>query len=149
MLPQLDFSYYTSQIFWLVICLCILVVVMKNRFVPKMNAIIKRREETIAAGDIKLASLENEQGELNRKIVEINRNIALETTNMLNEVDLKYQKLLSEQLNNLKRNHEKVVRQLRTKYTEDIKAIAELEADKINLLSEFALQKLSCDGRRI
>lgn len=149
MLPQLDFSYYTSQIFWLAVCLCILIVAMRNRFVPKMNAIIKKREETIASGDIKLATLENERNELNQKIAEISKRMAIETANILNEVDIKYHKLLSEQLNNLKCDHEKVIKQLRTKYNEDITAIAKLEADKINALSEFALQKLSYVDKRI
>ncbi|MBQ2175225.1 MAG: hypothetical protein II453_09230, partial [Alphaproteobacteria bacterium] len=69
--------------------------------------------------------------------------------NILNEVDIKYQKLLSEQLANLKRNHEKVMKQLRVKYAEDIKVMAKIDADKINLLSEFALQKLFFNGKRI
>ena len=149
MLPQLDFSHYTSQTFWLVVCLCVLITAMKRSFIPKMNAMIKRREETIASGNIKLETLENQKNELEQKIDETNRKIALESANILNEVDVKYQKLLSEQLANLKRNHEKVMKQLRVKYAEDIKAMAKIDADKINLLSEFALQKLFFDGKRI
>jgi len=149
MLPQLDFSHYTSQFFWLLVCLCLLIVVMKNRFIPRMNAIIKKREETIASGNIKLTMLENERNELEQKIAETNRNIALVTANILNEVGIRYHKLLSEQLDNLKHDYENEVRQLRTKYTEDIKAMAEQESDKINLLAEFALQKMIFDGKRI
>ncbi len=149
MLPQLDFSHYTSQFFWLLVCLCLLIVVMKNRFIPRMNAIIKKREETIASGNIKLTMLENERNELEQKIAETNRNIALVTANILNEVGIRYHKLLSEQLDNLKHDYENEVRQLRTKYTEDIKAMAEQESEKINLLAEFALQKMIFDGKRI
>ena len=149
MLPQLDFSHYTSQFFWLLVCLCLLIVVMKNRFIPRMNAIIKKREETIASGNIKLTMLENERNELEQKIAETNRNIALVTANILNEVGIRYHKLLSEQLDNLKHDYENEVRQLRTKYTEDIKAMAEQASEKINLLAEFALQKMIFDGKRI
>lgn len=93
--------------------------------------------------------LENERNELEQKIAETNRNIALVTANILNEVGIRYHKLLSEQLDNLKHDYENEVRQLRTKYTEDIKAMAEQESDKINLLAEFALQKMIFDGKRI
>ena len=149
MLPQLDFSHYTSQIFWLVICFCILITAMKKSFIPKMNAMIKRREETIASGNTKLEALKNEREGLEQKIAETNKDIALNVANILNEVDTKYKKLLSEQLNNLRQEHEEVIRQLRLKYTEDIRAIAEVEADKIGSLSELALQKLSYEGKRL
>ena len=149
MLPQLDFSHYTSQIFWLVICFCILITAMKKNFIPKMNAMIKKREETIASGNIKLEALKNEREDLEKKITETNKDIVLNVANILNEVDTKYKKLLSEQLNNLKREHEEVIRQLRMKYTEDIRAIAKVEADKIGFLSELALPKLSYKEKRL
>lgn len=142
MLPQLDFSHYTSQIFWLVVCFCILIVAMKRLFIPKMNGIIEKREETIAKNSEKLVSLEAERDELNREVMEQDKKIAQKSAGILKKVDVKYDKMLAEQLTNLKHEQEKVVSQLRTKYENDIKAIETTEPDRIDALVSTAMQKL-------
>ncbi len=43
-LPQLDFSYYPSQFFWLVICYSVLYLFLKFIILPKFARILKNRE---------------------------------------------------------------------------------------------------------
>ncbi len=46
-MPQFDTSFYCSQFFWLIICLCILIFSFKNFFVPRMNRLFNTRNDYI------------------------------------------------------------------------------------------------------
>jgi F-type H+-transporting ATPase subunit b len=46
-MPQFDTSSYPSQIFWLLLCVGFLFFFIKYIFVPRMNLILKKRQETI------------------------------------------------------------------------------------------------------
>lgn len=45
--PQLDFSTYPSQIFWLLLCVIFLFFFIKNVFVPRVLSILETRERRI------------------------------------------------------------------------------------------------------
>jgi F-type H+-transporting ATPase subunit b len=44
-MPQLDFSTYPSQIFWLVVGFLVLHVLMSKLFLPKIDGLLAKREE--------------------------------------------------------------------------------------------------------
>lgn len=147
MLPQLDFSHYSSQVFWLIVCFGILITAMKKVFIPKMNVIIKKREEMIAHNAEKLLTLETERNLLADKVNESEKQIAKTSANILKAVDEKYIQILSEQLTNLKHEHEKVMNQLITKYENDIKMLERTEPEKIEMLIKTVFPKFT--GTRI
>lgn len=45
--PQLDFATYPSQIFWLLVCVCVLFSFVKLVFVPRLAYILDTREKRI------------------------------------------------------------------------------------------------------
>ena len=54
-LPQLDFSTYPSQLFWLVISFALLLYLMKNRALPRVTEILETRQARIQ-GDLDQAA---------------------------------------------------------------------------------------------
>lgn len=53
-MPQLDPTYYTSQIFWLLLCMLSIIVFVKRVFLPKMGAIFESREIKISSDEEKM-----------------------------------------------------------------------------------------------
>lgn len=53
-LPQFDFSTYSSQVFWLIVCLATLFVFVKRVFVPRLADILDMRDRRIQ-GDFEKA----------------------------------------------------------------------------------------------
>ncbi|MBN8530536.1 MAG: hypothetical protein J0L97_01565 [Alphaproteobacteria bacterium] len=53
-MPQLDFSTFPSQLFWLLISLCFLYGLLSAFFLPKLSAIVEGRQQKIE-GDLALA----------------------------------------------------------------------------------------------
>ena len=47
-MPQLDFATYSSQIFWLVVCLTMIYLSFKFVFIPRLSLIVSIRNNTIA-----------------------------------------------------------------------------------------------------
>lgn len=71
MLPQLDFAFYFSQFFWLAVCLGVLALMFKLVFVPRLAALISKREDVISNGRRRISELESEISELKEQIAEI------------------------------------------------------------------------------
>lgn len=65
-MPQLEFSTYPSQIFWLLICIFFLISFMKHVFVPRMNFIFETRDKRIY-GDLERTKELKEMGQSLRK----------------------------------------------------------------------------------
>lgn len=53
-LPQFDLSTYSSQLFWLIVCLTVLFVFVKRVFAPRLMDILETRERRIQ-GDLEKA----------------------------------------------------------------------------------------------
>lgn len=47
MLPQLDLSTYTSQIFWLLLCFCLLWIMVSFFITPKISEVVEQRKRKI------------------------------------------------------------------------------------------------------
>jgi F-type H+-transporting ATPase subunit b len=63
-MPQFDPSTYTSQLFWLVLCLGVLVVFMKRVFVPRLMSNLDAREGAIRASTDEAQKLVQQTREL-------------------------------------------------------------------------------------
>lgn len=71
MLPQLDFAFYSSQFFWLAVCLGVLALMFKLVFVPRLAALISKREDVISNGRRRISELKSEISKLKGQIAEI------------------------------------------------------------------------------
>ncbi len=76
-MPQFDFTTYSSQIFWLLICLIAIYFSMAKIILPRITDIIKQRKENID-GDVTkaqlinadIAKIEDEIKELKSKMID-------------------------------------------------------------------------------
>jgi F0F1-type ATP synthase membrane subunit b/b' len=59
-MPQFDVSFYSSQLFWLIVCLLTLVYCFKRIFVPRMDTTLSKRDEHIEKHVRIAVSLEND-----------------------------------------------------------------------------------------
>ena len=143
MLPQLDLTHYSSQIFWLVVCAVVLIVAMRKVFIPRMNDIIKRREKAIVSGAEKLKELERVRDELMQKIQAQREEKAREYETMLNKENEKYNAVLTENLIKLKIGHYQMVKKLKEQYKEEITKITENGLQKADVLVNQALNKFT------
>lgn len=69
-LPQLDFSTFPSQIFWLLVSFVLLYVLVSTVFLPKIGKLLAEREGRIA-GDLNTASALRTQAEDTGKALEV------------------------------------------------------------------------------
>ena len=143
MLPQLDLTHYSSQVFWLVVCAVVLIVAMRKVFIPRMNDIIKRREKAIVSGAEKLKELERVRDELMQKIQAQREEKAREYETMLNKENEKYNAVLTENLIKLKIGHYQMVKKLKEQYKEEITKITENGLQKADVLVNQALNKFT------
>lgn len=76
-LPQLDFNYYPSQLFWLIICYSLLYIILKFCILPKFSKLYKNREEFLNSR--LLTAKENIINAM--QLLEISKNQLLEAKN--------------------------------------------------------------------
>ena len=141
MLPQLDFSHYTSQLFWLLVCCIVLVVAVKRVFIPRMNAIIQRRDEAISRDESEMAELEQRVSELRQNVIRIREGVVNDERAKMAELAQRKEKMLSEQLRNIKREHDDVMRQHKMQCDAEMAKIKG-ESQTIDTLVQIAIARL-------
>lgn len=72
-MPQLDFTTYSSQIFWFFVCFSFLYVVANKVILPRITEIIKNRQDIINADLENSQKLRSELDELNNKTEELRK----------------------------------------------------------------------------
>ena len=68
-IPQLDFSAFPNQIFWLVVCLVILYLILSRVALPRIEGILEHRKKRIQADILDAEALNNEALELRERNV--------------------------------------------------------------------------------
>ena len=123
MLPQLDSSYYISQFFWLSVCFGILIFAFKKVFIPRMNALIDKRDSAIEKGRENVAILTEEISKLEQEISNL-KNLELKrSAEIIKEASRKSEKILSEQLSTLKKENEELTAGLRKRFKDDVQSL--------------------------
>lgn len=103
-MPQLDFTTYSSQIFWLLICFAVLYIFAAFVILPRIREILKERKGVISA-DISSAEA------LDRKIEEMHQ----KTDALRKEATKQYQSKLEEVTKKASAEREKMVEELKDK----------------------------------
>ena len=126
MLPQLDSTYFFSQFFWLLVCFCILIIAFRRVFIPRVNALISKRDETVQKGRENIKKLEAEIDTLNQEIKELKNEEVKKSAEIIKSATRKSEKILDEQLSILKNEHEELATGLRKRFSEEA---AKLDSD--------------------
>ena len=114
MVPQLDTSYYFSQIVWLVICLTILMIFFKKIFLPKMQAIISKRDKNIYEMKKNIKDLSKKYDNLVDELRIINEKRILETKEIIQDTQNKCDQVLNEQIQQLQKDNAATIKKIRS-----------------------------------
>ncbi|MED5254139.1 MAG: hypothetical protein VX418_04020 [Pseudomonadota bacterium] len=127
-MPQLDFSTFLPQIFWLFISLSFLYIVLSRYALPRVSDVIEERKDIIAQ-DIDSAKKFSSETEL-----------AIEELNMkLSEAKINSQSLMNNSLQEIKESNEEKKSILLKEINDDIVAAeAKIQEKKEESLSEIS-----------
>ncbi len=103
-MPQLDFTTYSSQIFWLIICFTTLYFFASKIILPRIAQIISERDSIIDADLEKANKLEEKISELNSKNEKLKK-----------DANHKYQLKIEEALKQASKEREKIIEDLKNK----------------------------------
>ena len=131
-MPQLDFSTFLPQIFWLFISLSFLYIVLSRYALPRVSDVIEERKDIIAQ-DIDSAK---EYSEETKKTTE-------ELNLKLSEAKVSSQNLINKSLQDIKEDNEikksSLIKEINNEISEaegDIKEKKEIALDEISSISE-------------
>ena len=127
-MPQLDFSTFLPQIFWLFISLSFLYIVLSRYALPRVSDVIEERKDIIAQ-DIDSAKKYSSETDL-----------AIEELNMkLSEAKINSQSLMNDSLQEIKESNEEKKAILLKEINDDIVAAeAKIQEKKEESLSEIS-----------
>ncbi len=114
MVPQLDTSYYFSQIVWLVICLTILMLFFKKVFLPKMQSTIAKRDKNIFEMKKNIKDLSKKYDGLVEELRILNENRILETKKIIHDTQNKCDQVLNEQIQQLQNDSANTIKKIRS-----------------------------------
>ena len=131
-MPQLDFSTFLPQIFWLFISLSFLYIILSRYALPRVSDVIEERKDIIAQ-DIDSAK---EYSEESKKTTE-------ELNLKLSEAKVSSQNLINKSLQDIKEDNEikksSLIKEINNEISEaegDIKEKKEIALDEISSISE-------------
>lgn len=113
MVPQLDTSFYISQVFWLVVCLLVLVIAFKKVFIPRMNKLIQQRADYMQSLENNIKELEKQVDELSNKLEEVQQKKILETNKIIEKAQRQCDVLLDQTNRELQTENEIAIKQSR------------------------------------
>ena len=127
-MPQLDFSTFLPQIFWLFVSLSFLYIVLSRYALPRVSDVIEERKDIIAQ-DIDSAKKYSSETDL-----------AIEELNMkLSEAKINSQSLMNDSLQKIKKSNEEKKALLFKEINDDILAAeGEIQEKKEKSLSELS-----------
>ncbi len=133
-MPQFDFTTYSSQIFWFILCFAALYCAMHFVVLPRIRTILSARKNVIDA-DLSTAEM------LDKKI----NKLRLKTDDLRREATQKYQYKLEEAVKSAAKQREKSIEELKEKFEQitnksrqELKSFVKKSCSK----SDLAIQNL-------
>lgn len=106
-MPQFDYSTYSSQIFWFLICFTILFFVSRAVILPRIKNILEERNKIIESNKLQSFEIENDIEKLNSKIKLIK-----------SEASSKHQKIIEEAILQANKDREIKINEVKNKIDE-------------------------------
>lgn len=142
MLPQLDTTYYLSQFFWLVVCFCVLIFAFKKVFIPRINALITRRDSFVKKEQESAEELEQKIRAIEEEIEGIRIQKIKRSAEIIKAATKKSKKVLEDQLSTLKKENEELTANLRKKFKNDIINLESSSKIQIEETAQVVFDKL-------
>lgn len=145
MVPQLDSSYWVSQIVWLTICLGILVLFFKKVFLPRITSSVSSRDKHIQELKDKVASLTKLYEKFTQKLTDIDNQRIKETQKIMTETKDRCEKILNEQLKVIDLKSKNAIAEARKDADKLLKNLNETIKAEIDVTTKLVVNKLFGD----
>lgn len=142
MVPQLDSSFYFSQLFWLFVCFLILVFVFKKYFIPRMDKLILKRNDYIEFCKNDINKIELDLSDLEKEIKNIKELEIKKTSEILKKAVKKSETILSEQLEIAQEENECMIQGTRKRMNDEIQSLESTFKIQIDITSQIVFDKL-------
>ncbi len=141
-MPQFDASFYFSQLFWLFLCLALLVIVFKKVFIPRMNNIISKRDEYIDRYAKNTESLSCEIKTLEEQINNIKRDEAVKVTEIIQNATKTSSEMVKSQVNALKEENESLINGTRNRLNDELRNMEHASKIDIEVTAKCVFKKI-------
>jgi F0F1-type ATP synthase membrane subunit b/b' len=142
MLPQLDSSFYSSQLFWLIICLLVLVILFKRRFIPRIDALLAKREAFTSKKLADITAMEAEVIRLEENVKNLQEARIRDTAEAIKYAIKRSEEMKEEQLEIVKKENEAMLGNEREKLNSEIKNLEKFFKDQIDTTAQIVFEKL-------
>ena len=147
MVPQLDTSFYTSQLFWLIVSLSILLYAFKKIFIPKINNLINQRSDYIKSLKTEITNLEQQIASLSEKLDGIKKAKITEENKIIDQAREQCNLELKQQLEELNKENEANLKKIQQESINSINNLEKSMNSQIEELSSALFKKLFPEGR--
>ena len=133
-MPQLDLATYSSQIFWLFICVSTIYFSLKFVFIPRIESSIEARKKRIENLLLEAEKMRAESEQLNAKYKDEVKQIHLHALEMHKNAILDFEQKCSKRLEVIDQNHDKKIKNFRDELsavTKDLESKIEAESEKL------------------
>jgi len=148
-MPQLDIATYSSQIFWLIICLTVLFLSLKYFFIPRLESTIKNRQRKIEKMLSDAEDMRLEAEKLNKIYEEEIKKAHLKNAKIAKQAVIDFDKRCEERLELLSKEHNKKYEEISKDLEKARKQFLDaLELKSQNLLDGFVAKALQSSGEK-
>ena len=142
MVPQLDTSFYISQIFWIVVCLLVLIIAFKKVFIPRMNKLVDKRSEYIKSLEKNIKDLEKQVDELSSKLELVQEKKIIETNKIIEKAQYQCDVLLDQTNRELQTENEIAIKQSRKEADTVIRNLDKTLNEQIENVAQELFEKM-------
>ncbi len=142
MVPQLDTSFYISQIFWIVVCLLVLIIAFKKVFIPRMNKLVDKRSEYIKSLEKNIRDLEKQVDELSSKLELVQEKKIIETNKIIEKAQYQCDVLLDQTNRELQTENEIAIKQSRKEADTVIRNLDKTLNEQIENVAQELFEKM-------
>jgi len=142
MVPQLDTSFYISQIFWIVVCLLVLFIAFKKVFIPRMNKLVDNRSEYVKSLEKNIRDLEKQVDDLSNKLELVQEKKIIETNKIIEKAQYQCDVLLDQTNRELQTENEIAIKQSRKEADTVIRNLDKTLHDQIENVAQELFEKM-------
>ena len=142
MVPQLDTSFYISQIFWILVCVLVLIIAFKKVFIPRMNKLVDKRSEYIKSLEKNIQELEKQVDELSNKLELVQEKKIIETNKIIEKAQYQCDVLLDQTNRELQTENEIAIKQSRKEADTVIRNLDKTLNEQIENVAQELFEKM-------
>lgn len=142
MVPQLDTSFYISQIFWILVCVLVLIIAFKKVFIPRMNKLVDKRSEYIKSLEKNIRELEKQVDELSNKLELVQEKKIIETNKIIEKAQYQCDVLLDQTNRELQTENEIAIKQSRKEADTVIRNLDKTLNEQIENVAQELFEKM-------